>query len=226
MNKTKSTIIVFIWYLIAAISAFVLFQFVLPHTTHILLKSFLANVLATFVIFIGSSIYNNSSIYDAYWSVVPPIILMYWNNLEYSNFISFKNNILLLVVLFWSVRLTLNWHYGWKGLHDEDWRYTELRNQNGKWFPLVNFFGIHLFPTVLVFVALIPCYYIISAYHINIVPLYIIGVLIAIVGILFELIADIQSKRFRATHAKNKFITTGLWQYSRHRITLEKFYFG
>lgn len=216
MNKSKSTIIVFIWYLIAAIAAFVLFQFVLPHTTHILYKSFLANVLATVVIFIGSSIYKNSSVYDPYWSVVPPIILMYWNNLEYSNIISFKNNILLLVVLFWAVRLTLNWHYGWKGLQDEDWRYTELRKQHGKWFPLVNFFGIHLFPTLLVFIALIPCYYTISAYHINIIPLYILGVLISIVGILFELYADIQSKKFRALHTSDDFITTGLWKYSRH----------
>lgn len=40
--------------------------------------TFAADAVATIVIFSWSVAYNNSSFYDAYWSVIPPAIVLYW----------------------------------------------------------------------------------------------------------------------------------------------------
>lgn len=46
------------------------------------------------------------------------------------------------------------WEWKWvdrrQGLEDEDFRYVDLRARYGRWYPLVNLSGIHLFPTLLV----------------------------------------------------------------------------
>src|SRR6201995_6148225 len=49
-----------------------------PHTGRLLLDTLYADLLATLVIFGFSRAYGNSSFYDAYWSVIPPVLLFYW----------------------------------------------------------------------------------------------------------------------------------------------------
>ena len=39
---------------------------------------FWADIAATIAIFVFSRVYKNSSFYDAYWSVIPPLIALYW----------------------------------------------------------------------------------------------------------------------------------------------------
>ena len=41
-------------------------------------NAFAADVAATVVIFAFSRKYRNSSFYDAYWSVIPPLLAVYW----------------------------------------------------------------------------------------------------------------------------------------------------
>ena len=47
-------------------------------TGRLWLDAFTADVIATLVIFVFSRAYRNSSFYDAYWSVIPPLLLIYW----------------------------------------------------------------------------------------------------------------------------------------------------
>ena len=42
-----------------------------------LLKAFYADVAATLVIFGFGTVFRNSSFYDPYWSLTPPILLLY-----------------------------------------------------------------------------------------------------------------------------------------------------
>ena len=49
-----------------------------PSTGRLWLDTFIADVLATLVVFAFSRAYRNSSFYDAYWSVIPPLLLFYW----------------------------------------------------------------------------------------------------------------------------------------------------
>ena len=38
----------------------------------------LADLIATVVVFAFSAAFRNSSFYDAYWSIAPPLLLGYW----------------------------------------------------------------------------------------------------------------------------------------------------
>ena len=63
----------------------------------------------------------------------------------------------MISVLFWSLRLTYNWMKTWEGLHHEDWRYIDMRNNLGSSFEIVgNLGGIHFFPTFIVFFCCMP----------------------------------------------------------------------
>jgi hypothetical protein len=47
-----------------------------PHTGHLWLDTLIADALATLVVFVFSRVYRNSSFYDAYWSVIPPLLML------------------------------------------------------------------------------------------------------------------------------------------------------
>ena len=49
-----------------------------PETGHLWLDTLIADVIATVVVFVFSRAYRNSSFYDAFWSVAPPLLLFYW----------------------------------------------------------------------------------------------------------------------------------------------------
>ncbi len=62
------------------------------------------------------------------------------------------------MILVWAIRLTGNWIYAFPGLHHEDWRYPLLKEKAGKAEALVDLFGIHVIPTLQVFLGLVPAY--------------------------------------------------------------------
>ena len=180
---------------------------------------FIADVVATFVIYGFSVAYKNSSFYDPYWSVIPPFILLFW--IWKQKFIlSGTASLLLFAMLFWSIRLTTNWMKTWDGLHHEDWRYIDMRNNLGNSFEIVgNLGGIHFVPTLIVFFCCMPMEATLlmqesmpettlHAYA---------GFFICIIGVLYEIISDAQLHRFREENPHQKgIIETGLWNYSRH----------
>ena len=113
-----------------------------------------ADCVATLVIFGWSVAYDNSSFYDAYWSVIPPAVVVYWISLAEPGVVPFRTTLVLLVVWLWGIRLTMNWARGWTGLDHEDWRYVDFREQFPKTYWLVSLGGIHFFPTLIVFAGL------------------------------------------------------------------------
>ena len=60
-----------------------------------------------------------------------------------------------LVVMAWGARLTYNWSKTWDDISEEDWRYRRLQENTGGAYWLVSLLGIHLFPTILVFIGCI-----------------------------------------------------------------------
>ena len=120
------------------------------------LSLFLADVVATILVFIFSLIFRNASVYDPYWSVQPPVILA----VALAKMEDGGNNLLawllFAAVLFWALRLTANWAYNFKSFEYQDWRYVMLKEKSGILYPLVNFFGIHLFPTIVVYLCVLP----------------------------------------------------------------------
>ena len=122
-----------------------------------LLKAFYADVAATLVIFGFGTVFRNSSFYDPYWSLTPPILLLYWG---YDLVLTDpRMGFLFLITLFWSLRLTHNWMRSWTGLDHVDWRYRDFKERFGAFYPLVDLFGIQLAPTVMVFLGCLPFYW-------------------------------------------------------------------
>ena len=194
-----------------AITSLVVFQF------DILLDTLIADVVATIIIFAFSRFYKNSSFYDAFWSVIPPLIAIYWAVFHIAPGVDpTRQAMVVLLVWLWAIRLTANWATHWEGLTHEDWRYQPIRDNAGKFEFFADFGGIHLFPTLIVFVACLPLY---AALCIGEAPLNALDWLAFIVtagAIAIEAISDIQLHAFVAKSQRGEIMKTGLWRFSRH----------
>jgi steroid 5-alpha reductase family enzyme len=211
-SKITSSAILAIIYLLA----FLMVYFLFPHFTFSqnMLNVLLADIVATIVVFIFSMIFNNSSVYDPYWSVAPPFIVIYLLKL-FPEGNHLRQFIILALVLFWSIRLTVNWVREWQGFSHQDWRYTSIAEKSGKFYWPVSFLGIHLMPTIFVFMGCLPLWYVLSCTSpFNVYD--ILAILFTFSAILTEWIADEQLQRFRKNETKNAFIRLGIWNYSRH----------
>ena len=177
-----------------------------------------ADVAATLVIFGFSFAFGNSSFYDAYWSVAPPAIAL-WFALAPGSEGRFERQLLAIgLVLVWAVRLTWNWARGWTGLDHEDWRYVDLRKKAGRvgyWF--VSLFGLHSMPTLIVFLGLLPLW---PALAVGTRPcswLDGVAATVTLAGVGFELFADNALRRFRlSSPPPGAICETGLWAWSRN----------
>jgi steroid 5-alpha reductase family enzyme len=192
----------------------VYFLFPVLHFSQSMVNVLIADVVATVLVFAISVIFNNSSVYDPYWSVVPPVIVVYLIKI-YPEGNEIRQFVLLALVLFWSIRLTVNWWRGWHGIKHQDWRYTSISEKTGKWYWPVSFVGIHFMPTIFVFLGCLPMWYALSGTE----PFNVYDVFASIFtfsAILIEWIADEQLIKFRKTSTGNSFMQLGLWSVSRH----------
>jgi steroid 5-alpha reductase family enzyme len=175
-----------------------------------------ADIAATLAIFVFSFAFQNSSFYDAYWSVVPIGIVGWWVVEAGADGDPTRQALVLAGVAFWGTRLTANWLSGWQGLHHEDWRYVDLQQQTGRLYWLVSLAGLHMFPTLIVFAGLWSAWVAVT----SATPVSWLDALAAIVvfgAVLLEATADLQMRRWRASGpAPEACIDTGLWRYSRH----------
>ena len=206
MSQLKSLLVVLLAYVLAIIIGIYIVSF---SNLQLFSKILLADIVATVLIYIFSYIYNNSSLYDPYWSVIPPFILIYYIN-EFG-YMNLQSSLLIFSVFFWGIRLTFNWLRGWPGMHHEDWRYVDMRKYSGNYFEFSNFFGIHLFPTLIVFACCLPMYT--ALIKKNDIFTY-IGFSLCFIGVLYEIISDQQLYNFKKNN--KGIIEDGLWGHSRH----------
>ena len=181
----------------------------------LIIRLLIADVSATLVIWLFSLILHNASVYDPYWSVIPPNMVT--GVIIYLNIpIELPIVLLYLGILVWATRLTFNWARNWTGFHDQDWRYTMIYQKSPKLYFLSNLFGIQLFPTLIVFTQMIVAtLFIVSRPTISIFTW--IGFMIMILSAMIQFIADQQMKDFKEKTAGQKLcIEEGLWKYSRH----------
>ena len=176
------------------------------------LNLLLADVIATVITFIFSLIFKNASVYDPYWSVQPIVIII---GFAIKAPLFGAAQILPMIAIFlWGIRLTVNWAYTFHGLSHQDWRYTQLHDTTGKWYFFVNFLGIHLVPTLIVYGCTLPAVF--TLYY---SPAFNAGsavfFAVSILAVVLQGTADIQMHTFRKKKTGG-FIRTGLWKYSRH----------
>ncbi len=164
---------------------------------HPILVVLVADVAATLVIYVFSRRFQNASFYDAYWSVAPLAIALYWMLATASeNAIVARQIVVVTLVFLWGFRLTYNWARQWQGLKHEDWRYTDFRKRSKGWFWLVDLVGIELMPTLVVFLGCLSLYPALSVGENSFGPLDGIAIAITVGAIIIEATADEQLLRF------------------------------
>lgn len=174
---------------------------------------FIADVVATIFVWFFGLIYKNVSVYDPYWSVLPPVMLTAWA--IHCTPISTPGILLMIAVWYWGIRLTGNWAYTFRNLDSEDWRYTKYRVEQKPFvFHIINFFGLNMVPTIVVFLAMLPAVDLLtSGGSTNIFTL--LGFAVSMTAPTIQLIADTQHHRFAKAH-KGEICKVGLWKHGRH----------
>jgi steroid 5-alpha reductase family enzyme len=175
-----------------------------------------ADLAATLVIFAFSRGLKCSSMYDAYWSVAPIVIVFYWVFHTEEAINPIRAGAVLFLVTWWGIRLTYNWARSWPGLHHTDWRYVIMRDKAPRLWFFSDLFGIHLFPTVQVLFALSGAWVALTQGHKPLSWVDLIALLVTAGAITIETVADQQLVAFAKVKRTGEIIKTGLWAYSRH----------
>jgi steroid 5-alpha reductase family enzyme len=185
---------------------------------HPILVVAVADVAATLVIFAFSTGFKNSSFYDPYWSVAPVVIGVFWAVTPPAVGVDIvRQLVVMLLVIWWALRLTYNWLRRWEGLGHEDWRYVDFRKQYGSLYWLIDLSGIHLFPTVIVFLGCLSLYPALSSGTRSFGALDLVAGVVTAAAVVIETVADQQLWRFlNRPHERGAILASGLWAYSRH----------
>ena len=185
---------------------------------HPILIVFTADIAATLAIYVFARMFRNASFYDAYWSVAPLVIALYYILVASSGDVVYIRQVVVVTLVFiWGIRLTLNWARQWRGLGHEDWRYANFRSKSKGWFWIVELMGIEMMPTTIVFLGCLSLY---PALAIGTSPFGVLdwfAIVVTAGAIILETTADEQLRKFVGANPKpGKIMSTGLWAYSRH----------
>lgn len=178
--------------------------------------TFVADLVATVVIFIFSRLFKNSSFYDAYWSVIPPLVLVLWWTFREGDGNAMRYILISIVVWYWAIRLTWNWAKHWPGMQHEDWRYPLLKQKQPKLEFIVDWSAIHFFPTCQVFLGMLPFWVVANHGERALNWLDGLAFIAGISAVTIQLISDRQLHQFLATRKPGQIIDSGMWGWSRH----------
>jgi steroid 5-alpha reductase family enzyme len=152
------------------------------------------------------------SIVDSMWSImflIAAIIYAWFGD------VGPRATLVMLLVTIWSVRLAgyITWRNWGEG---EDYRYQNIRRNNSPNFALKSFYIVFGLQAVLAWFISLPLMAAISGTRpIGILDL--LGVVVWIVGFVFESLGDLQLAQFKANpENKGKVLQSGLWSVSRH----------
>lgn len=202
-------------YMIAIVVGLMTYQLLKEPISNILFLTLIANIVMTFIIYLIGLFVKNASMYDPYWSVIPPIIMVWWM-IDLKVSINVTVVLLLVGMMVWAVRLTYNWWKNWTGFKEQDWRYDLIEEKTKGFYFLSNFAAIHLIPTLVVYLQLINVYHLLaqpSALNLWVV----LGFMLMILAAGLQFFADKQMFEFRQNRpSKDMVIDQGLWRYSRH----------
>lgn len=188
-----------------------------------LLNIFMLIIILTLLIsytllFLYSLRIRDNSIVDVFWGFGFMIIaVLSWFQSEQG----IAQYAVTGLVLLWWIRLTS--HIGFRKLREgkEDPRYAKWRTEwgSGWYFVVRSFLQVYMLQMLLMLVVAMP----ILVVNLSVIPadagiqfFLIIGIIIALSGLVFETIADLQLREFLKIKKPGQIFTTGLYRYSRH----------
>lgn len=182
---------------------------------------FLYNLLTIFVFFVIfffiAQYKNNNGLADVFWGLGFVVIAI--TSLIYSNTYEITQIVITVLVLTWGLRLFFylgirNWN------KKEDFRYVNMKKKWQTHLKLKAF--IYVFMLQMSFLYLISLPIQLSSYRPDNLDsigylILTVGVVLFIIGFVFEALGDHQLKVFKSNpNNKGKILSTGLWKYTRH----------
>jgi steroid 5-alpha reductase family enzyme len=181
----------------------------------------LVSSAACLFVLTASTISHDYSWVDRSWSILPAIYV--WIFAGFVGLADARLNVMAVLVTLWAARLTFNFARkgGYSGV--EDYRWAVLRTRMKPWqFELFNLFFITLYQNLILLLITLPA--LTASEH----PGTPFGPLDGVVAVLFlgflagETVADQQQWTFQQQKKagggdfRPRFLTTGLWRFSRH----------
>ena len=178
----------------------------------IFLNALFINLLFAYFGWLLSLKKNNVTHVDTMWSLFFVLNALYFYSVFPS---SLRSSLIILLVLFWGVRLAIYLTYRNWG-KPEDTRYLKIRQDNEPHFRYKSAYIIFGFQAILAWIVGSILFIAIENNH-PITWLDNLGFIVILFGIAYESIADYQLMQFK-NDIKNrgKLLQSGLWKLSRH----------
>ena len=200
-------------YFVAVGLAWLVFELVPWEPLWAMVAGLFASVAVTFAAALRT---ENGSVFDAWWSVMPPVAALWFTGLSEHPELTARQVAVHTVVWFWAVRLTANWARGWTGLDHEDWRYADMVKNWPMPAWLVRLVPVMLVPAGFVAAGCLPLYPALSLGDAGMGFLDGVALALGLVATSLELVADEQMRVFAANKQPGDVMQQGVWRWSRH----------
>tara|TARA_S200000501_G_scaffold286427_1_gene270848 strand:- start:1707 stop:2546 length:840 start_codon:yes stop_codon:yes gene_type:complete len=161
------------------------------------------------LLFIPAYIYKTEKFYDITGSISYITITLYVLISTYNGIMNLGNIILSSLIIIWTSRLGTFLFLRIKKA-GEDKRFREIKKSFSWFFMAFTVSGMWVSICTLCALTGIS-----NGIELNLVTY--LGILLFVIGFILEIVADTQKTNFRKIkNNKDKFITSGLWKYSRH----------
>lgn len=165
------------------------------------------------VLFIISIIIKRNDIADIAWGFAFVLVALFQLIHGHIHLLSI---IIFSLVCIWGVRLSLHIYLRNHG-KPEDFRYKKWRKEWGKNFYWRSYLQVYLLQCLFVLILSLPIIVIGSIESSHFTVFAAIGLIMWIMGFYFQAVGDYQLRRFSENkYNVGKFISSGLWKYSRH----------
>jgi steroid 5-alpha reductase family enzyme len=158
---------------------------------------------------------SDVSIVDIAWGL--GFVLIAWNSYLLADGQGWRQGLLVALTTIWGLRLSL--YLAWRNHgQPEDFRYREMRERYGRKFPWLSLYLVFGLQGGLMWLISLPLQVgQLASSPAGLTVVNLIGVIVWLVGFLFESIGDFQLARFKANPAnQGRVMDRGLWRYTRH----------
>jgi len=211
--RSGSLLYIAIVYVLAIAAAWIVWERIDAPPAWALLAGFAA---ATAVTFVATLHVDNGSVFDAWWSVLPPFAALWLTGLSEMDALTPRQVAVHVVVWFWAIRLTANWGVGWTGLDHEDWRYADMKERWPLPDWLVYLLAVEGVPTLVVWLGCLSLYPALALGGTGFGWLDGVATIVGIASVALELAADEQMRAFAAKKQPGEIMEHGLWKHARH----------
>lgn len=210
-TKTRDLLITLLIYLVVVGLGFLLLN-ILPFTTFFI-KLFVITIIASIFLFILSLILKNEAIIEPYWFFSPAMTsLAYFLNQK--NYDITCLMLLSFIILWASIGLVI-WCFNFKGLRNRTFKYQYLKEKFPKIYYLISFGLFFLLPTLISFIAMMPCFYYFGNSSGSLMTM--VAFAVILIGIILEMVSDCQLYLFKRIPSNDYLVyTRGLFKNSRH----------